>query len=1211
MRTIPQPTARLQIHLLGTFHVALDGAPLAGLRSDKARALLAYLAVERTGPHRRERLATLLWGEASEQAARASLRTTLLNLRQALAGLHPPLLVITRHTVHLAATDDCWVDAAEFGALLDACDAHPHRALADCPDCVPRLEQAVALYRGDFLAGLLVDAPDFEEWRLLQQETLHARALTALAALTAYHLGRGRYARVQQYARRQLALEPWNEEAHRQLMRALAGVGQRSAALAQYETCCHALREALGVEPSPETRTLYEEIRAQSPAVPIEIAPGASPAPLWPVEPIPTTAGFVGRAEEMAYYRESLDAQNLAVLHGFAGSGKTALAAQLAAERRQSGGPVIWITFYTGINTDLDSFLRSLACALEAQGDPRLRAFLAADAPGQSSYPSDAAINYAVNCLSANQVVLCLDDVHLVEGVAEIRRFFDLLAPRQQPARTPLIVSSRSLPGFAQGRHILPLSGLSDADALCLLQSANAAWLEDSFAALQQRIEGNPAFLKFFIAWAQASGVAELPPPERTMRTRAFIEQLGRSPDSSRFLLQESLAALRPAERAALERAALCRKPLPLVDAALDILFPDWKATEVRAVFAGLEKKNLLMRMGSAAAYRPHELLRNFVASQLEQQSDRQMELHGLLARYHEAVGDVVEAAYHHCRAVEPLAAVGLLTDHAGALLERGLAAAIVALAVEIPARQLPAERRLAWYRTLAAAWQVSGRYDAAAAQYLGDLLAQTPESAYAERYALLLAREKVYSMRGEREAQRRDLEALEELAAAAGAGTQQANILQAEVSFRYTEYARAMGDFAAAIAAARRAIALAQAGEDVALEMQGYLHLAPPYINQGMYNEARECLEQALALARQNGARRAEAAGLYKLGGVLYYLGQNAQARTCWEQALQRYRELGDRAGEGITLGNLGFLADAQGNPDEAIVHYRESLRLVREINDREMEAWMLTNLGNLLANRGDYAQALTHYRDALHIARQIGDRLGESSTLGDIGFTYLALGDYAQAGECLDLALQGKRDIGDRHGEGIILSGMGLLAHLQGRESRAEELTRQALSIGEALDNCPIQGYAWTCLGHALTGLGRLAEAVQAYQRASNLRREAGQPHLAIEALAGLAGALLHQGDTAQALAQVEGILAYLASGTPDGTDEPLRIYLTCYRVLQAAGDPRAEHVLSAAYGLLQERAARITDEEMRRSYLENVPTHREIVAAWQGARGWARPA
>jgi hypothetical protein len=107
-------------------------------------------------------------------------------------------------------------------------------------------------------------------------------------------------------------------------------------------------------------------------------------------------------------------------------------------------------------------------------------------------------------------------------------------------------------------------------------------------------------------------------------------------------------------------------------------------------------------------------------------------------------------------------------------------------------------------------------------------------------------------------------------------------------------------------------------------------------------------------------------------------------------------------------------------------------------------------------------------------------------------------------------------------------------------------------------------------------------------------------------MESLAGLARVSLAQGDAsqAQALAQVEEILSYLETGTLDGTEEPFRIYLTCYRVLRASQDPRARTVLNTAHRLLGERTAKISDEELRRSFLDNVAVHREIVSEFTNA-------
>lgn len=326
MTMTEQRTARLELCLLGSFQATLDGAPLNGIRSDKTRALLAYLAVESGRAHNRGALSALLWGESSEAAARASLRSSLSNLRQRLirqltADGDKPILNITRHSVRFDIDlDTCWLDVAEFDALLNACHTHSHQELAHCPVCIARLEQAVELYQGDFLAGLaLSDSPAFDEWRVIQQERYHQQMLIALEALAAHYVAIGNYAEAQEYVRRQLALEPWQEEAHRQLMHALALDGQRSAALAQYETCRRLLADELGVEPTAETEALYEEIRAGELAV-----------TLLTERPVP----------------------------------------------RQADESVVWISFRPGANTDLDRFFNVLSGALDEFGDAKLHAFL-------------------------------------------------------------------------------------------------------------------------------------------------------------------------------------------------------------------------------------------------------------------------------------------------------------------------------------------------------------------------------------------------------------------------------------------------------------------------------------------------------------------------------------------------------------------------------------------------------------------------------------------------------------------------------------------------------------------------------------------------------------------------------------------------------------------------------------------------------------------
>ncbi|MBN1814216.1 MAG: hypothetical protein JXA14_20425, partial [Anaerolineae bacterium] len=251
--------ARLSLSLLGPFQAALDGEPVTAFESNKVRALLTYLAVEADRPHSREKLAGLLWPERSDRDAIANLRYALSNLRAAIGdraaiedrAASPPFLLVSRQTIQFNRASDAWVDVEAFAELL----ASSAPSLSD-------LEQAVDLYRGEFLEGFFVgDSVAFEEWALLKREQLGRQVRSALHRLAAMYEQRGEYERALPYVWRQVELDPWQDRARQQLMRLLALSGQRAAALAQYEAFRHALAEELGVEPGRATKELYEQIR--------------------------------------------------------------------------------------------------------------------------------------------------------------------------------------------------------------------------------------------------------------------------------------------------------------------------------------------------------------------------------------------------------------------------------------------------------------------------------------------------------------------------------------------------------------------------------------------------------------------------------------------------------------------------------------------------------------------------------------------------------------------------------------------------------------------------------------------------------------------------------------------------------------------------------------------------------------------------------------
>jgi DNA-binding SARP family transcriptional activator/predicted ATPase len=323
--------AHLSLSLLGSFQVTLDGQAVAGFKSNKERALLAYLAVEADRPHRREALAGLLWPDWPDREALGNLRYALSNLRQVIGDrkAEPPYLLITRDTLQVNTASDCLLDVRLLTELADADQAHP--------PAIEQLQKAVAVYRGSFLEGFSLDgSPAFEDWALFTRERLARLMSSALHQLAEVYEQHGDYEQAQAWAWRQIELEPWDEAAHQLLMRTLALSGQRSAALAQYETCRRQLAEELGVEPSLETTRLYEQIRdgklrAPQPVLaPMPEVTGRLPAFLEEEAPHVERMVFVAREREMArlerYLELSLAGQGRVVfVTGEAGSGKTAL----------------------------------------------------------------------------------------------------------------------------------------------------------------------------------------------------------------------------------------------------------------------------------------------------------------------------------------------------------------------------------------------------------------------------------------------------------------------------------------------------------------------------------------------------------------------------------------------------------------------------------------------------------------------------------------------------------------------------------------------------------------------------------------------------------------------------------------------------------------------------------------------------------------------
>ena len=334
---------QLAIHYLGAFQVILNGRAItASFRTDKERALLAYLAFESGLVHRREVLAELFWPERPEGYARTNLRQAIYGLRRALGdrNAEEPFLLVDDESVQINPQAQIQLDVNAFNRLLDGTLAHTHSDLSACPVCAKDLQAAVELYRGDFMNEFFAaDSQAFLEWIMFHREQYFRKLLSSLQNLSEYHQQAKNYEQVYKFAWRHVSLAPLEERAHRQLMLYLAVSGRRTAAIEQYHTCRRILLDELGVEPSVETTSLYERIKN---GVVLEMNQPSAPEP-HDNFPAPFTQ-FLGRESELDWFAKCLPNRvcRLLTLVGMAGTGKSRLAVIAARQHSDRFKDNVW-----------------------------------------------------------------------------------------------------------------------------------------------------------------------------------------------------------------------------------------------------------------------------------------------------------------------------------------------------------------------------------------------------------------------------------------------------------------------------------------------------------------------------------------------------------------------------------------------------------------------------------------------------------------------------------------------------------------------------------------------------------------------------------------------------------------------------------------------------------------------------------------------------
>ncbi|MFN8491624.1 MAG: tetratricopeptide repeat protein [Caldilineaceae bacterium] len=592
----------LELKLLGSPHILLDGRPVSGLSAAKSQALLFYLAVNGR-PQTRQALAGLLWPDKREADALANLRQALYHLRNAL----PDYLEINRLTVALNPALPCQVDAVLFENQL-----------------AERNPQAVDRYTGEFLAGFYVDEADpFEAWAVVIRERLHHLATEALHHLVA-DLGEQQDSVLGlRYVNQWLALEPWREEAHRHKLQFLAWDGQQQAALSHYERCRQLLAEELGVEPSAETLALVEQIqqdnlRITRPKGDRKLRNNVNPFRSSLAEAaraeksldhaqalenrkseivnqhdwgeIPTVRTLWGREAEAQQIEQWLvtEQQRIVTILGMGGMGKTTLAAALAPRLAPHFTWVFWRSLLNA--PPLSDILRDWVQTLSSYT--------------LTTWPTllDAQLTLLFEQLRRQRCLLILDNVESIlnpaneqQGgayppeYADYGQFFARLGDSVH--QSALLLTSRELPPELarlerRGAPVrrLPLSGLPLAAGQRLLADDGLVGAVEQQQELLRRYSGNPLALQLVSKTIQDFFAGEI---------AAFLSDETLFFDDVREVLDQQFARLTTLERELLLWLAIEREPVPLPLLQGELLYAGPKSAILDALL-DLQQRTLL-----------------------------------------------------------------------------------------------------------------------------------------------------------------------------------------------------------------------------------------------------------------------------------------------------------------------------------------------------------------------------------------------------------------------------------------------------------------------------------------------------------------------------------------------------------------------------------------------------------------------------------------
>ncbi|MEJ2487531.1 MAG: tetratricopeptide repeat protein, partial [Anaerolineales bacterium] len=1066
----------------------------------------------------------------------------MVNLRVALSDLRKRLgayISISREAVRINPAADIWVDINEIENLIKN----------------GKYEEALGIYRGDFLAGFYVrDCPDFEHWATEERENHRRTVHEVFHRLIDIRIDEGAFKEGILLARRLIADNPLDELAQRKLIGLLSLDNQRSAAMEQYNLFKKILQNELKIEPEEETTLLFEKIRVGN-IVGIIKPPESYMAIETTFHP-PDFLGnehneihfrkdaFVGRTQELARLRERLESSvskggQIVFISGEPGSGKTALVREFS-QRAQEAYPNLVVAFgacnaYSGISDPYLPF-REVFSMLCGNVETYWKAGIVTSNHAYRLWELVPHIGEVLVSRGPNLVNILLDGESLAANMERVSspesnsleklkaltrketRFFRRLQPDLlfEQCANVLLSLSENMPVliylddlhwadsasisllFHLGRKItrsqLMIIGTYRPTEVLLGRGGKRHPLEKVVYELKRQYGDIFLDLDSIPHGDRRQFVNDILDLEPNQLTNEFRGSLFHLTNGHPLFTIEFLRALQ-------DRGELTQREGEWVAS------PETNWSTLPAKVDGVISERFgqlddqLRQILNIGCIEGDIFTTNVVADILHMDLVVLLnKLNNELEKHHQLVKEVSQSVVGNSRITQYRISHAIVQQYLYTSLGEGERRQLHLKVGESLEKLFEGhvervENQLAFHFFKAGRMDKAIQYHKIAAQRAHARFAYMDTVSHVDKALNLINKDDLYK--------KYELLSLRESANATMAN----RVEQLKYLRKIEKTSKTLGDIhLIAEAALRRSL----------FEYQ-----------MSNYEKSIHASRKAISLTRSTNDINRLAYGYFYCGRSLWNIRKSKEAKDNLEQSKNLANEQNLTALEAACLRNMGIVAELEHQISQSEEYHKKALAKHREIKDIRGEGFTLNSLGILNRVNGEYLIAKDYLKQGLVLWTSVGDLFGQASWFAHMGLVNLALGEWIECKNNLEQALSIHQQIENRNGEAFTLNDLGHLHMLLGNFDRAWNYFKNAKPIWEEIGKKLGLGWLQNYIGRYYLFIGDFSNADLHLNEALEIVKGINNPLCKAEILNNLGMLRIEMGDLESARDSVNQVI------------------------------------------------------------------------------------